>query len=60
MLTEKERKIKLVQELRQLTGRGMMDCKKCLEESNWDINKAERLILLSKERFSLKDGAIWH
>jgi len=32
--------IKLVQELRNKTGLGMMDCKKALEESGGDIDKA--------------------
>lgn len=32
---------KLVQELRQKTGAGMMDCKKALTESNGDMAKAE-------------------
>jgi elongation factor Ts len=32
--------IKLIQELREKTGLGMMDCKKALEENNGDIEKA--------------------
>ena len=32
--------IELVQELRQRTGAGMMDCKKALEASEQDIEKA--------------------
>ncbi|NWF58262.1 MAG: translation elongation factor Ts [Fischerella sp.] len=32
---------KLVQELRQKTGAGMMDCKKALQENNGDMAKAE-------------------
>lgn len=32
--------IKLIQELREKTGLGMMDCKKALEETNGDIEKA--------------------
>ena len=31
---------KLVKDLREKTGAGMMDCKKALVESNGDINKA--------------------
>tara|TARA_Y100001970_G_scaffold228861_1_gene283630 strand:- start:1382 stop:1999 length:618 start_codon:yes stop_codon:yes gene_type:complete len=31
---------KTVKELRDISGAGMMDCKKALEESNYDINKA--------------------
>lgn len=36
--------IKLVQQLRQMTGLGMMDCKKALEESGEDIEKAVDLL----------------
>src|SRR6478752_6932164 len=34
----------LVKELRELTGLGMMECKKALAEANGDINKAEELL----------------
>jgi elongation factor Ts len=34
----------LVKELRELTGLGMMECKKALSESNGDIKKAEELL----------------
>jgi elongation factor Ts len=34
----------LVKELRELTGLGMMECKKALSESNGDIRKAEELL----------------
>ena len=34
----------LVKELRELTGLGMMECKKALTESNGDIKKAEELL----------------
>ena len=33
-----------VKELREMTGAGMMDCKKALEESNGDIEKAMEII----------------
>ena len=33
-----------VQELRQRTGAGMMDCKKALEETNGDVEKAVELL----------------
>ncbi|HUF30899.1 MAG TPA: translation elongation factor Ts [Gemmatimonadaceae bacterium] len=33
-----------VQELRQRTGAGMMDCKKALEESGGDVNRAVELL----------------
>src|SRR5687767_6070127 len=34
----------LVKELRELTGLGMMECKKALAESGGDIRKAEELL----------------
>src|ERR1700674_1607311 len=34
----------LVKELRELTGLGMMECKKALEEADGDIKKAEELL----------------
>jgi elongation factor Ts len=35
---------KLIQQLRDITGLGMMDCKKALEETNGDIEKAIELL----------------
>ena len=34
----------LVKELRELTGLGMMECKKALEEAGGDLKKAEDLL----------------
>ena len=34
----------MVKELRELTGLGMMECKKALEESGGDLKKAEELL----------------
>src|SRR5215212_819886 len=34
----------MVKELRELTGLGMMECKKALEEAGGDIKKAEELL----------------
>ncbi len=34
----------LIQRLRDITGLGMMDCKKALEETNGDINKAIEIL----------------
>ena len=34
----------LVKELRELTGLGMMECKKALSEANGDLKKAEELL----------------
>lgn len=36
--------LNLIQELRQRTGLGMMDCRKALEETNGDIEKAIELL----------------
>ena len=36
--------IALIQQLRERTGLGMMDCKKALEETNGDIEKAVELL----------------
>lgn len=36
--------IKLIQELRDKTGLGMMDCKKALQESDGDVEKAVELL----------------
>jgi elongation factor Ts len=35
---------KLVRELRELTGAGMMDCKRALEESGGDLQRAQELL----------------
>src|SRR5204863_9908679 len=35
---------KLVKELRDQTGAGMMDCKRALEETNGDLEAAKRLL----------------
>ncbi|NLY96029.1 MAG: translation elongation factor Ts, partial [Clostridiaceae bacterium] len=34
----------LVKELREITGAGMMDCKKALVESNGDMEKAKKIL----------------
>lgn len=43
----------LVKELREMTGAGMMECKKALEETNGDIEKAVELL---RERGIAKAG----
>ncbi|MBI3626531.1 translation elongation factor Ts [Candidatus Uhrbacteria bacterium] len=35
---------KLVQQLRQMTGAGIVDCKKALEEANGDLDKAQEIL----------------
>ena len=42
-----EIKIKLVRELREITGCGMIDAKKALEKANYDLNKAIEYISLA-------------
>lgn len=34
----------MVKELRQMTGAGMMDCKRALQETNGDMDKAVELL----------------
>ena len=36
--------MKKVKELREMTGAGMLDCKKALEETNNDMDKAVELL----------------
>ena len=36
--------MKKVKELREITGAGMMDCKKALEETNNDMDKAVEVL----------------
>ena len=55
----------MVKELRELTGLGMMECKKALEESGGDIKKAEELLRIKSGAKASKaagrvaaDGAI--
>ncbi len=55
----------LVKELREITGLGMMECKKALEESGGDIKKAEELLRIKSGAKASKaagrvaaDGAI--
>jgi elongation factor Ts len=55
----------LVKELRELTGLGMMECKKALEEAQGDIKKAEELLRIKSGAKASKaasrvaaDGAI--
>ena len=40
----------LVKELREMTGAGMMDCKKALVETDGDIDKAVEVLRESKFR----------
>ena len=33
-----------IKQLREMTGAGIVDCKKALEEAGWDINKAVEIL----------------
>ena len=46
--------IALIQQLRERTGLGMMDCKKALEEANGDIEKAIELLRKKGAAVALK------
>jgi elongation factor Ts len=46
----------LIQQLRDLTGVGMMDCKKALEETNGDIEKAVDLLRKKGQAVAEKRG----
>ena len=53
-----------ITKLRKMTGAGMMDCKKALEEANNDIEaameiKKDRLLLLSVQTVKLLKVAFW-
>lgn len=48
--------IKLIQQLRDRTGLGMMDCKKALEESNGDLEKAVDLLRKKGAAVAAKRG----
>lgn len=47
----------MVKELRELTGLGMMECKKALAESNGDIKKAEELLRIKSGAKASKAAA---
>lgn len=49
--------IKLIQQLRDRTGLGMMDCKKALEETDGDIEKAVELLRKKGAAVAAKRGA---
>ena len=44
----------LVKELREMTGAGMMDCKKALVETDGDIDKSVEVLLTLAAASSLK------
>lgn len=51
-----------VQKLREVTGAGVMDCKKALEEADWDFDRAKKLIfekgiLKAERKAERKTGA---
>ena len=46
-----------VKKLRELTGAGMMDCKKALEETDGDVDKAIELLRVKGAAKAAKRGA---
>ena len=46
----------LVKELRELTGAGMMDCKRALQETDGDVEAARKLL---RERGMARAVACW-
>ena len=49
---------KMVAELREMTGAGMMDCKKALVEANGDMNKAFLQSIIPAPVISLNSATI--
>ncbi|OQA36087.1 MAG: Elongation factor Ts [Candidatus Dependentiae bacterium ADurb.Bin331] len=49
--------IELIQQLRERTGVGMLDCKKALEETNGDIEKAVELLRKKGAAIAAKRGS---
>ena len=45
---------KMVKELREMTGAGMMDCKKALNETNGDMNAAIEFLRKNGEAKAVK------
>ena len=50
--------MKKVKELREMTGAGMLDCKKALEETNNDMDKAVELLREKGLAASAKKGRL--
>ena len=48
----------MVKELREMTGAGMMDCKKALTETNGDMEAAVEVIKKSEDNLTLIDEVI--
>lgn len=44
-MENEEERIKIIKQLREETGWGMMDCKKALYNSSWDIEKAKKWLI---------------
>ena len=45
---------KLVKQLRDLTGAGILDCKKALEETGGDIEKAKKILMAKSKAIAQK------
>ena len=44
MIMHKDEKINLIKRINKETGHGLIDCKKALEQSNWNIEKAKEIL----------------
>jgi len=44
-LVDESQKMALIKELRELTGAGVMDCKRALEDGEWDVRKAQVVLM---------------
>lgn len=55
MVNDVEKKV-LVKRLREETGWGLMDCKRALNESNWNIDEAKSWLI----QFRKKPGIMFH
>ena len=51
MIIPKDEKINLIKRINKETGHGLIDCKKALEQSNWNIEKAKEILAMCKKHF---------
>ncbi len=51
MIKFSEEQTQKAKELREITGQGMMDCKKVLVIAKWDMEKAKEIVLDPKRHW---------
>lgn len=51
----REEQVKMVKRMRELTGGGMMDCKKSLQKTNWNMDEAIEYMKRMPSRYSHVD-----